>query len=114
MPTANQLQVTRDDVIITEADLVEIPKGTVSEAGVRKNINVGILYIESWLRGHGAVALYNLMEDAIMEQVKNEKNKQFNKEGNVLRLLQKNLGVEATSATAVFCKTNGTICFIIK
>jgi malate synthase len=69
MPAANQLQVTRDDVNITEADLVEVPKGTVTEAGVRKNINVGILYIESWLRGHGAVALYNLMEDAATAEI---------------------------------------------
>ncbi|MFT6689398.1 MAG: malate synthase [Saprospiraceae bacterium] len=69
MPAANQLQVTRDDVNITEADLVEVPKGTVTEAGVRKNINVGILYIESWLRGNGAVALYNLMEDAATAEI---------------------------------------------
>jgi malate synthase len=46
--------ITRDDVNITEQDLVAVP-GTVTE--VVKNINVGILYIESWLRGHGAVAL---------------------------------------------------------
>ena len=69
MPTPNQLQVTRDDVIITEQDLVEIPKGTVSEAGIRKNINVGILYTEAWLRGYGAVALYNLMEDAATAEI---------------------------------------------
>jgi malate synthase len=69
MPTANQLHVSRNDVHITEKDLVEIPKGTVTEAGVRKNINVGILYIEAWLRGYGAVALYNLMEDAATAEI---------------------------------------------
>lgn len=69
MPTANQLHVSRNDVQITEKDLVEIPKGTVTEAGVRKNINVGILYIEAWLRGYGAVALYNLMEDAATAEI---------------------------------------------
>jgi malate synthase len=69
MPTPNQLHITRDDVIITEQDLVAIPQGTVTEAGIRKNINVGILYIESWLRGHGAVALYNLMEDAATAEI---------------------------------------------
>jgi malate synthase len=69
MPTLNQLHVTRDDVTITEQDLVELPKGTVTEAGVRKNINVGILYTEAWLRGHGAVALYNLMEDAATAEI---------------------------------------------
>jgi malate synthase len=69
MPTLNQLHVTRDDVQISQADLVEIPKGTVTEAGIRKNINVGILYTEAWLRGHGAVALYNLMEDAATAEI---------------------------------------------
>ena len=69
MPTPNQLHVTRDDITITEQDLVEIPKGTVTEEGVRKNINVGILYTEAWLRGHGAVALYNLMEDAATAEI---------------------------------------------
>jgi malate synthase len=69
MPTANQLHVTRDDVNITEQDLVEIPRGTVTEEGIRKNINVGILYTEAWLRGHGAVALYNLMEDAATAEI---------------------------------------------
>ncbi len=69
MPTPNQLHVTRDDVNITEEDLVELPQGTVTEAGVRKNINVGILYMEAWLRGNGAVALYNLMEDAATAEI---------------------------------------------
>lgn len=69
MPTPNQLDVSLDDINITEQDLVEIPKGTVTEAGIRKNINVGILYTEAWLRGHGAVALYNLMEDAATAEI---------------------------------------------
>ncbi len=69
MQTPNQLHITRDDVHITENDLVELPKGTVTEAGIRKNINVGILYTEAWLRGHGAVALYNLMEDAATAEI---------------------------------------------
>jgi malate synthase len=69
MPTANQLHVLREDVHITEQDLVELPKGTVTESGIRKNINVGILYTEAWLRGHGAVALYNLMEDAATAEI---------------------------------------------
>ncbi|MBO6879714.1 malate synthase A [Winogradskyella sp.] len=69
MPTANQLHVTRDDISVTEKDLVELPKGTITEAGIRKNINVGILYTEAWLRGHGAVALYNLMEDAATAEI---------------------------------------------
>jgi malate synthase len=69
METPNQLHITRDDVQITQQDLIELPKGTVTEAGIRKNINVGILYMEAWLRGHGAVALYNLMEDAATAEI---------------------------------------------
>ncbi|GGW71059.1 malate synthase [Winogradskyella epiphytica] len=69
MPSPNQLHITRDDINISEADLVELPKGTVTEAGVRKNINVGILYTEAWLRGYGAVALYHLMEDAATAEI---------------------------------------------
>ncbi|MGA8853063.1 MAG: malate synthase A, partial [Christiangramia sp.] len=69
MPTPNQLHVTREDISITEQNLVEIPEGTVTEAGIRKNINVGILYTEAWLRGYGAVALYNLMEDAATAEI---------------------------------------------
>lgn len=69
MPTPNQIFKKREDVSVTEQDLVEIPKGTVTEAGIRKNINVGILYIEAWLRGFGAVALYHLMEDAATAEI---------------------------------------------
>ncbi len=56
MPQANQIDVKRSDLNITEEQLVEQPKGTVTEKGIRKNINIGILYIESWLSGNGAVA----------------------------------------------------------
>lgn len=69
MPQANQIDNLQEELTITEADLVEIPKGTITEAGVRKNINVGILYIESWLSGNGAAALYNLMEDAATAEI---------------------------------------------
>ena len=69
MPTPNQLHTTLADMNITEQDLVEMPKGTVTEEGIRKNINVGILYTEAWLRGFGAVALYNLMEDAATAEI---------------------------------------------
>lgn len=69
MPQANQIDNLREDLTITEADLVEVPVGTITEDGVRKNINVGILYIESWLSGNGAAALYNLMEDAATAEI---------------------------------------------
>ena len=69
MPTKNQIHVKRNDVKVSEIDLVEMPKGTITEDGIRKNIKVGILYIESWLRGNGAAALYNLMEDAATAEI---------------------------------------------
>lgn len=69
MPTPNQVHVGRNELQITEEAMLEIPRGTITEAGVRKNINVGILYMESWLRGHGAAALYNLMEDAATAEI---------------------------------------------
>ena len=69
MITKNQIHVKRCDVTTTTNDLVKIPEGTVTEKGIRKNINVGILYIESWLSGNGAAALYNLMEDAATAEI---------------------------------------------
>jgi len=68
MPTPNQITKERTETI-TAADLIEVPTGTITEEGVRKNINVGILYIESWLRGNGAAAIYNLMEDAATAEI---------------------------------------------
>ena len=69
MPAKNQIHKKFEEYHISEADLLEIPKGTITEMGVRKNINVGILYIESWLMGIGAAALYHLMEDAATAEI---------------------------------------------
>jgi len=69
MPNANQIDNKRNDVQVSAADLLQAPKGTITEDGLRKNINVGILYIESWLRGNGAAAIYNLMEDAATAEI---------------------------------------------
>ncbi|MCP4437580.1 MAG: malate synthase A [Aureispira sp.] len=69
MPALNQITNKREDVQVSAADLIEAPKGTITEEGLRLNINVGILYIESWLRGVGAAAIYNLMEDAATAEI---------------------------------------------
>lgn len=69
MPNPNQMDVKRDDINITENDLLAIPKGTITEKGIRQNINVGIHYIATWLGGNGAVALYHLMEDAATAEI---------------------------------------------
>ena len=69
MPSKNQIDKKFEEYQISEENLIEIPKGKITEKGVRKNINVGILYIESWLMGTGAAALYNLMEDAATAEI---------------------------------------------
>jgi malate synthase len=51
------------------AALLELPEGVITEKGLRQNINVGLLYLEAWLGGSGAVPLYNLMEDAATAEI---------------------------------------------
>ncbi len=69
MPGPNQLGVKRDDVNIGRDDLLCVPEGTRTDAGLRHNVRVGIQYIESWLRGSGCVPIYNLMEDAATAEI---------------------------------------------
>jgi malate synthase len=69
MPTPNQYNVKRENDVFTASDFLTPCEGTITEAGLRVNINVGILYIESWLRGVGAAALHNLMEDAATAEI---------------------------------------------
>ncbi len=69
MPTPNQIHRLRDDVTITREDLLRVPEGDITEDGMRININVGILYLEAWLRGIGCVPIYNLMEDAATSEI---------------------------------------------
>ena len=69
MKTKNQLGVLREDVSITKDELLAVPRGTRTEAGLRHNVRVGVQYIESWLRGIGCVPIYNLMEDAATAEI---------------------------------------------
>jgi malate synthase len=70
MPTPNQIHTSKQQKItVTAQDLLEVPSGTITEQGVRMNINVGIQYVESWLSGRGAAPLYNLMEDAATAEI---------------------------------------------
>jgi malate synthase len=68
---ANQLGRLRDDVHVGPADLLAISKtpGEITEAGLRNNISVGLQYLASWLAGTGAVAIFNLMEDAATAEI---------------------------------------------
>ncbi|MCQ1957807.1 malate synthase A [Arthrobacter sp. zg-Y826] len=67
----NQLEKTREDVVPNDKALLDIAStpGVITEAGIRSNIEVGIRYIESWLRGNGAAAINNLMEDAATAEI---------------------------------------------
>jgi malate synthase len=67
----NQLERRRDEVEVAGGQLVdvEIPGSSVTEAGLRQNVSVGIQYLESWLRGNGAAAINNLMEDAATAEI---------------------------------------------
>jgi malate synthase len=65
----NQLHVRREDVVVSQKDLLEIHAGTRTEAGLRHNIRVGVQYLESWLRGVGCVPIYDLMEDAATAEI---------------------------------------------
>ncbi|HYP20432.1 MAG TPA: malate synthase A, partial [Chloroflexia bacterium] len=69
MPMPNQIERTLDDVTITEADLLAVPGGTITEQGLRTNISVGLQYLAAWLAGSGAVPIYNLMEDAATAEI---------------------------------------------
>ena len=69
MKTPNQLHVMREDVKVTAADLLKVPEGQITEQGLRMNVDVGIQYLESWLRGSGCVPIYNLMEDAATAEI---------------------------------------------
>jgi malate synthase len=61
--------VLREDVKVTARDLLKVPTGEITEEGLRLNIDVGIQYLESWLRGVGCVPIYNLMEDAATAEI---------------------------------------------
>lgn len=70
MPLANQIEAKpRTEFQTSKDELIALPQGKITEEGIRSNINVGILYIESWLRGNGAAAIYNLMEDAATAEI---------------------------------------------
>ncbi len=69
MPSPNQLGRARDDIVISAADLLAVPKGTITEGGLRLNISVAVQYLAAWLGGSGAVPINNLMEDAATAEI---------------------------------------------
>lgn len=69
MTGSNQIHRRQDEVHITAADLLAVTEGEITEDGLRWNIDVGLQYLEAWLRGSGCVPIYNLMEDAATAEI---------------------------------------------
>ncbi len=67
----NQVDKQRDDVDVSAPELLAIDQtpGEITEKGLRANVNIGIQYVSSWLRGNGAAAIYGLMEDAATAEI---------------------------------------------
>lgn len=69
VPGPHQIDREEEAPHVSAADLLAIPVGTRTDVGLRLNIRVGVQYLEAWLRGQGAVPLYNLMEDAATAEI---------------------------------------------
>ena len=74
MPELNQISPDKESTepvsrTVRAQDLLEVPKGDISEEGLRWNIDVGLQYLHSWLQGSGCVPIYNLMEDAATAEI---------------------------------------------
>ncbi len=69
MPDSNQIDSNSAILKVTQDQLLTTPKGQITTRGLEENIRVGILYLESWLRGQGAVAINHLMEDAATAEI---------------------------------------------
>ena len=83
----NQVDRRREEVDVAAADLldVRVPEGEITDEGVRGNVSVGLRYLESWLRGTGAVAIYDLMEDAATAEISRSQIWQWLRHGRIER-----------------------------
>ena len=83
----NQVERLREEVDVSAADLldVRVPEGEITDEGVRMNVSVGLRYLESWLQGAGAVAIYNLMEDAATAEISRSQTWQWLRHGRIER-----------------------------
>jgi malate synthase len=83
----NQIDRLREEVEVAAADLldVRVPGGEITPDGVQNNVSVGLRYLESWLSGNGAVAIYNLMEDAATAEIARSQIWQWVRHGQVGR-----------------------------
>ena len=69
MPTPNQIARQRPECVFGQAELLAVPQGTKTVAGLRHSLRVGVQYLEAWLRGSGCVPLYDVMEDAATAEI---------------------------------------------
>jgi malate synthase len=83
----NQVERRRDDVSSTAADLLDVAStpGEITLAGLHNNISVGIQYLAAWLQGSGAVAIFNLMEDAATSEISRSQVWQWLRHGKIAR-----------------------------
>jgi malate synthase len=81
----NQVDRRRDDVIVEAGDLldVRVPGGEITDEGVKNNVSIGLQYLESWLRGVGAAAINNLMEDAATAEISRAQIWQWIRHGRI-------------------------------
>ncbi len=85
MPQPNQLDNKCESYKVKASDLLELPKGEITEDGLRNNINVGVQYVEAWISGNGCVPLHNLMEDAATAEISRTQVWQWIKHGAQLK-----------------------------
>jgi malate synthase len=83
----NQLERRRDEVEVRPAELLNVAAtpGAITEAGLRNDVGVGIQYLSAWLRGSGAVAIDNLMEDAATAELARSQVWQWVRHGHFTR-----------------------------
>jgi malate synthase len=65
----NQLEVLREDVRVGPGELLAVPSGAITEAGLRTNLEIGVRYLDAWLSGNGCVPIHGLMEDAATAEI---------------------------------------------
>jgi malate synthase len=83
----NQVERLREEVDVAAGDLldVRVPEGEITDEGLRANVSVGLRYLESWLRGTGAAAIDNLMEDAATAEISRSQIWQWLRHGRIER-----------------------------
>jgi malate synthase len=84
MPTPNNLHRLREDVEVSAKDLLTVPSGAISEAGLRNNIDVSVRYMAAWLGGNGCVPIHNLMEDAATAEISRAQLWQWVRHGSAM------------------------------